>query len=104
MAAWPARVVRVVDGDTVELEVRLVARLAGVQAWELRGPERPRGLAALRFAVAWYGRATALLVELVGRERHGRELAIVVADGEVLNAELLEAGHARPWWPWAGGR
>jgi len=58
---YPAELVRVVDGDTFELDIDLgfgvrrlvVCRLAFIDAWETRGEERPRGLAAKKFATTW---------------------------------------------------
>ena len=57
MYEYRARITRVIDGDTVEAEIDLgfhvtltvTLRLAGINAPETRGKERPRGLAATRY-------------------------------------------------------
>ncbi len=56
MYEYRARITRVIDGDTVEAEIDLgfhvsltvTLRLAGINAPETKGTERPRGLAATR--------------------------------------------------------
>ena len=101
-----ATVDRVVDGDTVDLTVdlgfeifhRCRVRLAGVNCPETRTrdlEEKKRGLAAKRFATNFLkhrGRIT--LVSKEYRGKFGRVLGEIEADGESLNASLVETGHA----------
>ncbi len=94
--APPTRVVRVLDGDTIEVlrdnrPVRV--RLHGVDC-----PERGQafGAAARRFTSDFcFGRT--VILRSYGHDRYGRLLAdVVLPDGRILNHELLRAGLA--WW------
>jgi micrococcal nuclease len=114
--AWVhnAHVVRVIDGDTIDVELeggfhnvqteRL--RLWGINAPEVRGPERPAGLAATAYAYDWLAmRAVAWRLDrwpfrvltIKGQDSFGRYLVICWSrgDGRCLNADLLAEGHAR---------
>lgn len=97
-----ARVVMVVDGDTVEFDNGMVVRLVGIQA-----PKLPLGRPV---SEAWplADKARAALVDLVmsarvslhygGRQvdRHGRQLAhLYTADGVWVQGELLRLGMDR---------
>jgi endonuclease YncB( thermonuclease family) len=114
----PARVVEVVDGDTLGVRVRIWldqevttrVRLTGVDAPELRGLcEHERTLA--RRATAFV--TAKVMAEAAGNNvvrltdvRYGKYARRVVArvetaDGEDLGQALLDAGLA---WPYDGGR
>ncbi len=104
-----ARVLRVVDGDTLDalidldLEVRVEARirLLGVDTPELRAKgevERARAVAAKVYvmdavggAVSWVAICTA------GRDSFGRVLADVWIGDRSLSLELIERGLGRAW-------
>lgn len=112
---WPdafrrrAHLVRVVDGDTVDLEVdlgfhlvtRTRFRLLGIDAPEVKGATKAAGDAA----TAWLREALdgrELAVESVKTGKFGRWLATLYArqdDGawRDINAAMLAAGHARPY-------
>lgn len=108
-----ARVLRVVDGDTCDLEIdvglhgRRVERmrLLGVNAPEVHGPTRPAGLAATQYALSWLDSAATspdpwpLIVQTSRSDVFGRFLSTVwrCLDGRCLNADLLAAGHAVPF-------
>jgi micrococcal nuclease len=99
------RVVRVVDGDTIEVQIgatRETVRYIGVDTPETKHPAK---------AVQCYGRqASDLNAQLVAgeqvrlvrdieqRDRYGRLLAYVyrVRDGLFVNAELARRGYAQP--------
>ena len=123
MHEYRARVVRVVDGDTLVLDVDLgfrirhevVVRLAGIDAPEMVGAARPAGEAAKDFVKTWLAAKPWAVDEVHVRtakapEKYGRWLAVVlptlnvggalVAGTESLNEALLAAGHAVPY---AGG-
>lgn len=107
MTIWtvPARVVRVVDADTLILDLdqgwhtwRLGerCRLSGINAPELGTPE---GEEAKRFVLSLLLADAVLPVTFVSRslDKYGRPLGIVrLADGRILNDLLLTAGHAVP--------
>jgi len=100
LAADPftARVVRVIDGDTIAVEAPghiFKVRLFGIDCPESRqegGPE-----------ATWFTTNMVLdrSVTVIERDmdRYGRVVAdIVLPDGRVLNKELVRSGNA--WWYW----
>jgi endonuclease YncB( thermonuclease family) len=102
----PATVVRVVDGDTVEVSARIwldqivtvEVRLAGVNAPETYRPPCPAhrepGLAAAAF-VTGLGLGEVQLFDVEHDKYGGRVVARVVApDGVDVSEALLDAGHA----------
>ncbi|MEG0281528.1 MAG: thermonuclease family protein, partial [Morganella sp. (in: enterobacteria)] len=94
-ATLTGRVVRVIDGDTVVVlaapatEARI--RLAGIDAPELG---QLFGQRARQFLVS---RVAGRVVEISGdtRDRYGRVLGTLWADGRDINAELVCGGMAR---------
>lgn len=101
---YRAVVGRVVDGDTIDVDVDMGfrawrmserLRLAGINAPETRGAERPEGLAAK----AWIEERLAPGAEIVidtekDPDAFGRWIATIWLDGVDLNASMVEAGHA----------
>lgn len=99
------RVVKVVDGDTIHVQVgsaREKVRYIGVDTPETKDPRKPVqcfGEKASQFNERLVGDE---LVRLVGdveeRDRYGRRLAYVhrVRDGLFVNAELARLGYAQP--------
>lgn len=63
---YPARVIRVIDADSLEIELdrgwhdwsQRRLRLLRVDAPEVRGPQRPQGLAATAFVLDWVREAS----------------------------------------------
>lgn len=97
----PARVVAVVDGDTVEVAVagrRETVRLLGVDAPETVHPERPVecfGPEAVAFTRSHLlGRTVRLRFDRVRRDGYGRLLAYLEVGGVRFNDVLLEGGYA----------
>ena len=115
----PARVLEVIDGDTVLVrahiwlgqEVSIRVRLAGVDAPELRSAcaeEREAARAARSFLAARLAHGQAQLSDIHYGKFAGRVVArLHDADGADLSAVLVEAGLARayaggartPWCP-----
>ena len=105
---YRARVVRVIDGDTLELTLDVGFRLTLTDHFRLAGlncPElpTPEGKAAAAFTADWLHAADALdpwplvvRTERDRREKYGRLLATVLHGGQSLNAALLAAGRAKP--------
>ncbi len=103
----PARVVAVIDGDTITVRARIWlgqdvetrVRLAGVDAPELRGAcprERALAVAARDLLVAAVGGAEVTLTEIRYDKFGGRVLAHVEsAAGESLSKLLVAAGLGR---------
>lgn len=107
---FPARLVRVIDGDTLllALDVGFASvrtervRLLGINTPEVVGATRAAGLAATRFVEAWVLPSTEpwpLMVQTVKTDAFGRYLALVWrrSDGASLTDDLLAAGHAVPY-------
>ncbi len=98
---WPARVFRVVDGDTLHVgivfagvPIRLVCRLMDFDSPELRSRdlgERERAQQATRaLAEAVQDCNCNVLIEFQGREKYGRMLArVFTPDGACVNDAML---------------
>lgn len=107
MFEYKATVVRVIDGDTVDLDIDLGMRVHVFERVRLDGvdtPEKNSKVAAERTAAL---AASAFLGELLknpsviirtkkdSQEKYGRYLATVInVDGKNCNEELIKAGHA----------
>jgi len=103
---YMARVIQVIDGDTVIVNdgsADRTIRLSGVDSPELGDPQG-RGQHAAWQAAMWtreylMGEIVVVVAEPLqsGPDRYGREVAYLVRqpDGGIVNAELVRAGHAR---------
>jgi endonuclease YncB( thermonuclease family) len=112
----PAEVVRVIDGDTVEVRARIWpgqyvetrVRLLGVDTPESRGSdceaERVLAAEATAFTAQWLDGAQIGLQEIDLGSFAGRVIArITRSDGADLSADLASAGLAAPYGapsPW----
>lgn len=106
-----ARFSRVIDGDTLRLVIDLGwntsteknCRLLRVDAPEVRGEERPQGLAAKAFVEEWVtehamGMPWPFIIRSEKDDAFGRYLIELTARGGCnLNDDLLAAGHAEKW-------
>lgn len=95
------QVVRVVDGDTIDVRVRgrvFTVRLIGVDTPESVHPTVPDecfGRAASAFATeALSGRLVRLEYDVERLDRYGRDLAYVWIGGELFNQTLVSEGYA----------
>lgn len=86
------RVVRVIDGDTFDVEEGVRVRLAGVEA-----PEYPRGCLSEetkeRLKELLLGKEVE--VEVIGKDSFGRKIGFVTLNGVFVNRVLVEEGLAR---------
>ena len=77
-------------------------RFYGIDAWETRGEERPKGLLAKEYVIKRLGEGK-IEVEIrpewgrAGRGKYGRWLGVVYVDKENINLELVEMGHAEEY-------
>jgi micrococcal nuclease len=116
MWTYRARLDRVIDGDTVDMDIDLGfrhvierhrLRLAGLNTPEVRGEEREAGLAAKQFVVDWFydhrfdAVEWAFIVRAEKAGKYGRWLGWIwpvdefyEGTGPSLNKALIEAGHA----------
>lgn len=102
---YNARLVRVIDGDTVELEVdvgfkiqvRETFRLNLINAPEMRTPEGPIAKDWLTGKLTLLSKATAaypLAIESFKKDKYGRWL-VTIYDGDVsVNQQMLDVGMA----------
>jgi len=112
---YKANVLRVIDGDTVHIEVsiwpglsqRTKLRLAGVNTPEKRGREisdceKRAGHAATAFTRRFLKKAQSVTVSGIRPGKYaGRMLGSLHVDGKSLEKALLDSEHARPYH---GGR
>ena len=107
---YNAELVRVVDGDTVDLNIDLGLsvwkrgeriRLYGINAPEVRGEEKQRGLAATTFLYQCLANSGEIIVETIRdkKGKYGRYLGNLYAHGENgtiynVNEHMINEGHA----------
>ena len=103
------KVVSVVDGDTMDVQIDLGfnilfnarVRLNGINTPESRTSdirEKELGLLAKAFTVAFIANSKSLTLIVEKREKFGRELGKIVNEkGESLGDELIKAGLAREY-------
>jgi micrococcal nuclease len=94
-----ARVVRVVDGDTIVLTEIGKVRLIGVDTPEVYGQQECFGREASAFARRELppGREVSYRLGVESRDRYGRALAYVwLGDGRLFNELLARRGYAQP--------
>lgn len=107
MYEYQARIIRVVDGDTVHAEVDLgfdvrftmKLRLTGINAPELSTPE---GQAAREWLIGRLGdvnQVVTIRTEKDRTEKYGRYLATIMLAWANINAELVSEGHAVVYKP-----
>ncbi|UCC61027.1 MAG: thermonuclease family protein [Dehalococcoidia bacterium] len=90
------RVVRVVDGDTIEIEGGERVRYIGIDTPEVYPSEEYYGIEAWEKNRELVGGCLATLERDVSdRDRYGRLLRYVYVDGIFINAELVRLGYAR---------
>lgn len=104
MTTWtyPATVLKVVDGDTVTLQLDLGlhiwrtenCRIAGIDAPELNTAE---GQAAKRYATELLPVDTEVVFDSKRLDKYGRPLGSIARNGADFSALMLAAGHAKPY-------
>lgn len=100
---YRAVVKRIIDGDTIRVDWDLGAhvtlkdqplRLLGLNAPELRGPTRPAGIAARNWLAARLPVGSEIVIHTVKDDAFGRYLAWVWVGFDLINEEMIAAGHA----------
>jgi len=95
--AWvieKAKVVAVIDGDTVEIEGGERVRYIGIDTPETDECYGPEATEANRELVE--GKEVILIRDVENRGKYGRLLRYVIAEGRFVNAELVRLGYAEP--------
>jgi Kyanoviridae endonuclease len=108
MYQYRAKVVRVVDGDTLHLDVELgfdVTRRDSFRLYGINAPERgtPEGTQATQWLVEHLKGHETIVVTTHkdDREKYGRYLATLWIGGNNLNEAMVAEGHAVPY---SGGK
>jgi len=106
MFEYPAKLIRVIDGDTIVVEIDLgfkifthqILRLKDIDTAEIFHPKSPKereeGIKAKIF-VEQFLKDKKLLIKTHKTGKYGRWLAEVFADGENLNQKLLLEGYQK---------
>lgn len=109
MYEYRATLVKVVDGDTIDIDVdlgfrltvRQRCRLKGLNCPEKKGVTKAAGDAATAFSAAFLGSLGSNLVIRSAKpyadDKYGRFLVDVFVDGKSLNEALLLNKHAVPF-------
>jgi endonuclease YncB( thermonuclease family) len=103
---YPAEIVRIVDGDTVEARVRVwlgvdvtaLVRIRGIDAPELRGrcPGEPQAAEAARDHLAAMLAGGRVWLSEIGHDKYGQRVnaRLRLASGADVAEAMLAAGHA----------
>lgn len=106
-----AKLERIIDGDTIVADLYLglnvilddqYIRFYGIDAWEIRGEERQKGLKAKEYLEERLSKGK-IEIEIRpewgqnGKGKYGRWLGIVYVDGVNVNVELVEKEHAEKY-------
>ena len=103
MYEYRVEILRVVDGDTIDARLDLGLRvepvqrlrLAGIDAWATRGPERARGLVAKEALEGFLATGGPWIARTAKTGKYGRWLAqIVNRQGDDVCRWMVEEGHA----------
>ena len=89
----PGRVMRVVDGDTLKVQLAsgpITVRLDSIDAPERNQPGGPEATEALKKLVAQGD----ILLEPITQDRYSRMVAVVYVGDRNVNAQLVKDGHA----------
>ena len=95
--AWvieKAKVMAVIDGDTIEIDGGETVRYIGIDTPETDECYGPEATEANRELVE--GKEIILIRDVENRGKYGRLLRYVIVDGRFVNAELVRLGYAEP--------
>ena len=98
--AEEAHVIRVIDGDSLRIEVRGIqveCRLLGIDAPEWN---QPGGTEAKAFVEEWIADGGTIDLEYDKKRygKYGRLLAWIWRDGHLLQEDMVRTGHAEVKW------
>lgn len=94
-----AKIIRVIDGDTVRVQLELNARLDFINTMETRGKEREEGLKAKEWLQNKVKDGDIVQIDIKKFDMYERPLIILYKDGENINGELLRKGLAEVYAP-----
>tara|TARA_B100000686_G_scaffold325835_1_gene383035 strand:- start:1067 stop:1438 length:372 start_codon:yes stop_codon:yes gene_type:complete len=107
--------IRVIDGDTISIEGEGIelgfginylgkngkgvkCRFVGINTPEKRGPTKAAGLAAKARLTEIIENGETLVIQSMGVGKFGRVLTILEVDGVDVNQQLIDEGHAVPYF------
>lgn len=104
---YKAEVLKIIDGDTIKARIDLGfnlaftdnIRIARINAPEIKGPEKPRGKAAVKWLKTKIKKGSTVYLKTVEwKGKYGRCISevIIFEDGNKVNISdaMVEAGHA----------
>lgn len=101
---YSAKVLKVVDGDTVWLDVDLgfnVRQEMSIRLWGINAPEMntPEGKESKRFLQSYLavGQHVILDSRRDKKEKYGRYLGVIYVDDVDINAEMIKQGYAKEY-------
>ncbi len=106
MYNYKAKVTRVIDGDTIEVNIDLgfhleskdqCIRLFGINAPEMRGASKEDGMISKMWLKAQIENKEVDFISVMHKKgKYGRWLGIICLDGRNINQEMVEQGYAIP--------
>lgn len=108
MYEYAAKVTKIVDGDTVDVEIDLGFDVTIKQRLRLKGIDTPEtktknkeekelGLKAKRITEECIRCAKSIVIRTHKDDKYGRMLAEIIADGINVNQKLIDEGFAVPY-------
>lgn len=96
----PVQVIRIIDGDTIEVSGDITVRMIGIDTPESVHPDESRNTKYGKIASEYTemllkDKSVQLEYDTQAADSYGRTLAYVYADGQMINEILLQNGIAR---------
>lgn len=93
---------RVIDGDTIEIIIRLgfnitveqTIRLYGINAPEIKGKTKEKGIIAKTWLINTISLKQIIVETFKDTEKYGRYLGIVYINNTNINQEMIKQGYA----------
>ena len=95
-------VLKIVDGDTIDVSIDLGfdlwkkarLRLYGINAPEVKGETEKQGVASTEYLKTLIPVGSFIKIECLGQDKYGRWLAILHKENIIINEHLIEKGYA----------
>jgi micrococcal nuclease len=94
-----AKVLRVVDGDTVQVQIVTNLRLDFIDAPETKGAEKQQGLITKQWLIDTLPPGSLIDLDIKKFDIYDRPLSVVYKDGVNINGELLKQRLAEVYTP-----
>ena len=98
-------VLKIVDGDTIDVSIDLGfdlwkkarLRLYGINAPEVKGETEKQGVASTEYLKTLIPVGSFIKIECLGQDKYGRWLAILHKENIIINEHLIEKGYAEKY-------